>query len=607
MIYCQSCLTPNPPDGQTCRKCGSKLLVLPGNLRWEEQELPRISIEDHLLERISNLEETLNNVLDHLTRLAESQQTLDRNTFITRSGLSALIEVLKEAGQIKEEPLHQRWESTIIEQMEEARNRDRFMQMKSRFLALFRGKKEKFASFRAKIDEAEFLILSDHFDESIKALKKAFALDRRNYELAFHLAELAHEQGLIREAAGYLRQTLEANPNHEDALVMLALIEYGEGRIPEAKELLVRAIHTGSSDDLPLLCLGSIHTSVGEFDQAREYLERVVAIRPQAQAHYLLGLGWKEQKHLSTAIEHFATARELDPEHEEAIFSLGLAYLAKGWNRKARECFGQALALNPNRMEFRQALEFHLPDMGPASSELDAESLEVFRFAENLVREGKHKQALPHYRQLLRKYPNNYLILTAYAIAHFCLRRFEEAAKTAAKILSQGVPPLVACGAYSVQLEALRALGRQDEALAISNQVLERFPEGYCQVIAQYGTALTLADMGKDLAEAEILASRALESSPPEFKHNALDALGWVYFKQGRYDEALALLEQAGALEENLTHLYHYGMILLALNLQEKAFQVFDRAVKLREEGPKIDDFIFGAIRREIRKLGGDT
>ena len=602
MIYCQACQTPNPPDQDVCRKCGAKLLVIASNQQWEDQEFNRVSLEDHLLERISNLEDTLNNVLDHLTRLAESMQTLDRNTFIARSGLSALIETLKEAGVVQEEPLHQRWESTIIEQMEEARFRDRFSQMKNRFLALFRGKKEKFSVFKSRIDEAEFLILSDRFEESVKPLKKAFAIDKKNYELAFYLAELAHEQGLTKEASTYLNQALAANPNHEDALVMLALIYYGEEHIEEAKELLVRAIKTSPKDDLPLLCLGSIYTSEGLFEEARDLLIHANQIKEQAQTHYLLGIGYREQEKLNASIEHFDAAQSLDPEHEEAIFSLGLAYLAKGWTRKARECFNRALELNPNRMEFRQAMEFKYPDMAQASSELDADSQEVFQFAEQLIKEGKYQQALPHYRALMRKYPNNYLVLTSYSVANFTLRRFEEAQKSAAKILTLAAPPLVQCGAYTLQMEAFRALGQYDEALQLLNQMINHFDDGYGRVIAEYGMALTMADMGKDLREAEVFAKSAVDHSPSEFKHNSLDALGWVYFKQGRYEESLKLLEASVALEENLTHLYHYGMVLLALNLQEKAFQVFDRAVKIREEGPKIDDFIFSAIRREMRR-----
>ena len=59
-------------------------------------------------------------------------------------------------------------------------------------------------------------------------------------------------------------------------------------------------------------------------------------------------------------------------------------------------------------------------------------------------------------------------------------------------------------------------------------------------------------------------------------------------------DEAAA---QHGQLSESINHLHHCGMILLALNFQEKAFKVFERTVQLRKNSPQIKDFIFAAIR----------
>ena len=39
-------------------------------------------------------------------------------------------------------------------------------------------------------------------------------------------------------------------------------------------------------------------------------------------------------------------ALKLDPDYEEAIYHLGLCYLDRNWNRKAIECFQEALELN---------------------------------------------------------------------------------------------------------------------------------------------------------------------------------------------------------------------------------------------------------------------
>ncbi len=597
------CLSANPTSSEVCRKCGQKLLVLMGDQQWEERETPRISLEDHFLERISNLEDTLNNVLDHLSRLSDSFEGIERNAFITRSGLSSLIETLKETDHLKDDMLHQRWETTMQEQMEEARHRERFTQMKSRFLALYRGSANKLASFKSLIEEAEFLTLSDRFDESPRPLKRALGLDKQNYELAYYLAEQAHEQGLTKEARSFLNTAVTANPNHEDSLVLLSLIEYSDGNHDTAKELLQQAITTNPNDELPYLCLGSIYVAEHNHAEAEFFLERALAIRPQAQSHYLMGITQKELGNMKEAIQHLELATETDPSHEDAWFNLGLVYLARRWTRKARHCFNQAIELNPNKLEFKEALQTGQPQLNMLPTNIDEESMEVFTFAESLFREGKYKQALPHYRQLLKKYPSNYVVLSSYAVLIFSLRRHDESHKIASQILSMEIPNTVRCVAYTIQMESLRALGRFDDAVEALERMANEFPDGSGRVIANYGMSLTMADMGQDLRQAEQLAREALRLSSPEFKHHALDALGWVYFKQARYEEALEFLESALSMEENLNHLYHYGMVLLAMNLQEKAFEVFERAVRIRDEGPKVDEFIFSAIRREMSRI----
>lgn len=603
MIFCQMCLTPNPSSGESCRNCGQKLMVLMADQQWEERNKPRVSMEDHFLERISNLEDTLNNVLDHLSRLSDSFEGIERNAFITRSGLSSLIETLKESHQLREDLLHQRWEATMVEQMEEARYRERFVEMKTRFLALYRGSQNKFKVFKSYIEDAEFQILSDRSEDSQRTLKRALALDKQNYELAYYLAEQAHEQGHSKEAKALLIKAVSANPNHEDSLVLLSLIEYSDGNFDNAKELLQQAITTNPGDDLPYLCLGSIYSAEGNHPEAEFFLARALSIRPQAQSHYLMGLTQKELGNSKVAIQQLELATELDPEHEDAWFNLGLVYLARGWTRKARHCFNQALELNPNKIEFREALRTEQPQLGTTPPDIDAESMEIFTFAESLFRKGKYKQALPHYRQLLKKYPNNYIVLSSYAVLSFSLRRFEESHKVAAQILGMEIPPTVRCIAYTIQMESLRAMGQFEEAVEALERMAGDFPDGYGRVIANYGMSLTMADMGQDLRQAEQLAREALRLSSAEFKHHALDALGWVYFKQARYEESLELLESALALEENLNHLYHYGMVLLAMNLQDKAFEAFERAVRIREEGPRVDEFIFSSIRREMSRI----
>ena len=67
MIHCQNCTTRNSLDRDFCWKCGSKLLVASGNIPLDSA-IP--FLDEHVLERISALEYTINT----LSKRVESLQ-----------------------------------------------------------------------------------------------------------------------------------------------------------------------------------------------------------------------------------------------------------------------------------------------------------------------------------------------------------------------------------------------------------------------------------------------------------------------------------------------------------------------------------------------------
>lgn len=600
MIYCLSCLTENTPDSETCVKCGAKLMVLSGNRHWDEPELPRLSMEDHFLERISNLEETVNTVLEHMSRLVENLDVLDRNLFVTRSGLSSLVDTLKETNLLREELLYQRWEATMIEQMEEADNRDRFTQMKDRFLALYRGQPSKQAAFESLIEEAEFLIFSDRFNESTEVLARALRLDKRNYELAFYLAEFHHKQGLNQEGLSYIDTALASKNDHVDSLLLRGLILYGERSFEESEKSLKRCLSVQPNNAKALMCLASIYVDDSRYEEAAPLLERVLKIDPQARAYYLMGVVSKERGKLHDAFEYLDQALELEPNHEDALLVLGMAYLERGWTRKAKAVFAQALELNPHKFDYGEDTPFDAQYEVEVREDMDAAGRKTLQFAKALMDEGKLNQALPHFRQLLKRYPSDPSLLAGYAVLCFSLRRYQEALKAARKILGEEIPEMLRIVAFTLLMESFRALGRYEEAVEVVHEMRGEYQSGYGRIIADYGLSLTLADIGRDLDQAEQIAKDALSVCPPEFRHKLLDALGWVYFRQGRFEDALELLKTALSMKEDLNHLYHYGMVLLSLNLQEEAFKIFERTVQLRNRYNRLDDFLYTAMQEEM-------
>jgi len=602
MILCQVCQTPNTLDSEYCKQCGAKLLVIGGNRRWEEHNTPSFSLEDHFLERISNLEDTVTNILDHLTALAENMESVDRNGFITRSGLTALIKTLTDTQDLKDDVLREHWEATIVEQMEEARVRDRFFQLKSRFLALYRSEKDKETKFQAAIDDAEFQIISGNLEIFMDCLETALEFDPSNYELAYFLGELSFE--LERgDQEHFLQLALTSNPDHADSLLMLAVYYYGHDKLKESEALLDRALALNARDDAALLCLASIYTTREDFSRARPILETVIEIRPQAQAHYLMGIGYKEQGKWKKAKNHLEKATELDSELEDAFYMLGFVYLHLGWTRKAKKAFSEALVLNPMKMEYQEALNFDQPKAEMSLEGLDPLILERFQKAEQLFKQQKFKAASNAYRQLVKKAPDNPVFLCSLAVSLFSLQRWEEVIKITTRLLSLETSEIFSCIGFTLQMESERALEHFEEALKTLGKMESSLNDPYGKSIATYGIVLTLADMGEELLDAKKLAVLALESAPEEFKSNLLDALGWVYFKLEQNDKSLECLEQALELREDVSTLQHYGLVLLAVNLQEKALEVFSRLLELRGQAPAIDPFIFRSLEKESMRF----
>ena len=74
--------------------------------------------------------------------------------------------------------------------------------------------------------------------------------------------------------------------------------------------------------------------------------------------------------------------------------------------------------------------------------------------------------------------------------------------------------------------------------------------------------AYFLIDSGRNLTEGMILADKALESSPDNF--DFLNTKGWGFYKQGKYNEALTLLQKSWDLRRKNAVYNHTAYLHLA-------------------------------------------
>ena len=88
----------------------------------------------------------------------------------------------------------------------------------------------------------------------------------------------------------------------------------------------------------------------------------------------------------------------------------------------------------------------------------------------------------------------------------------------------------------------------------------------------------SFADRDTKLDEANKLISKALALSPND--HYIMDSMGWVLYRQGKFDQAYEYLKAAYATQADAEIAAHLGEVLWKMNRQDEASQVWEGALK---------------------------
>jgi tetratricopeptide (TPR) repeat protein len=604
-MLCQTCSALNEDDREYCYRCQNKLLVLSGLTSFEEDEVEDyedegdLSLDEHLLERVSAIEEIVKRSAETIRTLVDAIQKHERAIFINQTGLLSVKEILEKKNLLSSDEVVELWESKMGEQMLALEKKQRFTERKDRIMSLFRGeRRERFLQLLA---EAESAIDAFDPDRGMKALEEAFKLDRDNYELSFFLGEMFFNDGNLDRAKSYLERTLEVQPDHFDAAVFYGVLLHERQDLKGAERWLRRAIQISQESFLPYFSLGAIYARKGKLLRAQKFLEKAIQLEAIPQAFFLLGTIFYEKGQLERAIRSFQGALKLDPDYEEAIYHLGLCYLDRNWNRKAIECFHEALELNPNKMEYQQAVNIyegisgHVPLEGPAAAE--------FGEAESLVNQGNYNEALDHYRRASQEDPDNVNILMPFALLCSHLDMNNEAITISRRILKAKPTEVVAAAAYTTLVEALRAEGNFKDANRALEEMLRDYNSNYAKSIAYYEKAYNLAEMEENLDEALESAQLALRYSPKELRQFPLAALGWVYFKRRDFKSAVDFLTKSADIGPTSTNLMHLGMALLESGEKDRARAIFRKAKTFKTKGAGLEEKILEQVRSTTKLI----
>ena len=287
--YCQNCFTWNPGEREICRKCGTRLLIVAGDQAWEEEEAieGEDDLDEHLLERITGLEETLRRVETYLETVSDQLGRLERSEVMLRNGLMSLVQEMEQKGQLDGQAFSSRWEQLVEENLQLISAREIFTRYRARILPI--AKPKAGSQLRRAMLETSALLENGQLPEAASRLAEALTLDPKNYELVFTVAALKEVAQDWEEAEQLARRVVQLSPRHYEGWMLLAqLLQDDAERAPEAIETLRTAAELRPDEVPPKLQLSELLLDADDLQGALTSAKEAVALQRDGETLSLL-------------------------------------------------------------------------------------------------------------------------------------------------------------------------------------------------------------------------------------------------------------------------------------------------------------------------------
>ena len=377
---------------------------------------------------------------------------------------------------------------------------------------------------------------------------------------------LSAQNGRAEAALEYLDRSLtlaEIEGVHATRAKLLLSL----GRSDEAVVSLDKAVESNPDDQTLRLTYARLLVDIKDYEKARVQFEKLLMASPDdAELLYTLGLLSLESQRLDDAEKYMMMLVELKQREGEAQYYLGRIFENRKQYDRAIDWYGQV----------------HVGDY-----KFDAK----LRIADMLGLSGRTDEAVEHLDAILKGSQSDGSLVRIYIAKGELLRaarRYEEAMvvfNTALEIVPGNSDLL-----YSRALVAER-LGRIDMLEADIKLILKTEPNN---AHALNALGFTLADQTDRYEEAYAYIKRAIEINPDDAA--IIDSWGWIHYRMGDYDKAIALLRTALSRFDDAEIASHLGEVLWVSGNQEEARRIWQKALKKSPDAPALQ----GVMQRFI-------
>lgn len=352
--YCQKCRAANPFGQELCARCGTRLMLIVDSpaARYEEQT-SGVSYEEHLLERVSALENRLTRLTDKLEQGLELLLRQAKNSYFDHALIETLIGLLTEAGTIEAGKLEELWRERCKLDASAQDERERREHLCEEVIASYHGQHREV--FERHVRQAFVLLEEDETVRGIRLLERASALAPLCTPLLYFIGEHFFSTGKMALARDYLSRAFETAPDNYAVCLLLGLACGDEGELERARELLGEAARRDQSSFAAHYGLGRLLAAEQRWKDALIEFKLALAANPSPEAHHVLACVYYQLGRNRMAVRHLRKAIELDNEYPAAFYMLGLVFARTGDHEQAKDAFRAARAVGGNDPRYRAA------------------------------------------------------------------------------------------------------------------------------------------------------------------------------------------------------------------------------------------------------------
>ena len=528
--------------------------------------------------------------------------------------------LLRSEGELKAEALAKFVEGSAFEESGEM---EKALQAYRQVLNVDPGQ----AELAARV--AELLTRQDDFPEAIDILKDAVKANPNAAEPYLQLAFIyAKYLKKTEQAVDYINHAVSLDPTNIDAYERLYEIYRAVGNEKKAREALERATKGESRNPAYWTRLGKLFASIvfktpnpnpedvkqvnSLFKKAADHAQDDPAVLKEIADYYA------SSQQIGEAIPLYLRVLELQPDDANAREKLATGFVLTNQQSKAIEMLEKIIQQHPEKYQSYDLLAQVLDDQGRA-----------------LLRENKANEAKTAFTRASANYEQSLLVNPNHAITYIRLAELLLGAvkdpDRAVKMLTEARRrfPETAEMVYYLAI-ALREAKHTQEAVATFEEALHeaeldsaemanaRFYFDYGAAAEQAGLfdkaanlfkksisldpaasaeacnylAFMWAEQNMHLDEATEMIQRALQTDPNNGAY--LDSLGWIEYRQGKYEVALNdLLRAVKSMPHDDAVVFdHLGDTYLKLNRIPEAREAWEKAKTLNPKNKNLAEKI---------------